>query len=72
MDNVLKQVVSQTRETISQERLCYTVKQAAFALNISEKSVRRLLERGILKSSYALRKKLIPRKYLEEFFNATT
>jgi excisionase family DNA binding protein len=71
MDKVLKNVVAETRERIDSERLCYTVKQAAVALNVSEKSIRRLLERGILKSSHALRKKLIPRKYLEEFFEAT-
>jgi Helix-turn-helix domain len=37
-----------------------TVKQAAFLLNMSVKSVRRLIERGLLKPSKGLRVKLIP------------
>jgi hypothetical protein len=37
-----------------------TVKQAAFLLNVSVKSVRRLIERGLLKPSKGLRVKLIP------------
>jgi excisionase family DNA binding protein len=56
----------------SSEPLFYTVKEAAKALNVSEKSVRRFLERGILKSSLALRKKLIPREQIKNFFKATT
>jgi hypothetical protein len=37
-----------------------TVKQAAFLLNMNVKSVRRLIERGLLKPSKGLRVKLIP------------
>jgi excisionase family DNA binding protein len=49
----------------------FTVKEAAVYLNTSEKSVRRFLERGILWSSKALRKKLIPRRCLESFWERT-
>ena len=45
----------------------FTVAQAAAMLNLSEKTVRRLLERGILHSSKATRKKLIRRKDIEIF-----
>ncbi len=40
-------------------KLLYTIKETAHLLSVSEKSVRRLLERGLLKSSPALRVKLI-------------
>jgi DNA binding domain, excisionase family len=49
----------------------FTVAQAAAVLNLSEKTVRRLLERGILHSSKAIRKKLIPREDIETFFDRT-
>jgi excisionase family DNA binding protein len=50
----------------------YTTKEAALALNVSDKTVRRLLERGLLQSSKALRKKLIPRKDIDTFFDRTS
>jgi excisionase family DNA binding protein len=53
------------------EPLAYTVEQAATALNISTKSVRRLLKRRLLTGSKALRKILIPREQIEEFLKAT-
>jgi excisionase family DNA binding protein len=48
-------------------RLAYTVKEAAFVLNVSEKTIRRFIDRGIFTCSTALRKKLIPRKQIEDF-----
>lgn len=51
--------------------LAYTVEEAAAALHVSTKTIRRLLARGILTSSKALRKKLIPRQQIEDFLNAT-
>jgi excisionase family DNA binding protein len=53
------------------EPLAYDIKQAAFALNISTKTVRRLLWRGKLTSCKAMRKILIPRKQVEDFLKAT-
>jgi len=53
------------------EPLFYTVPEAASRLNVSNKSVYRLLDRGILHSSKALRKKLIPREEVEAFYEAT-
>jgi excisionase family DNA binding protein len=51
--------------------LVYTVEEAAAALNVSTKTIRRLLDRGILTASKALRKKLIPRSQIEGFLKAT-
>jgi excisionase family DNA binding protein len=53
------------------EPLVYTVEETAAALKISTKSVRRLLARGLLTGSKALRKILIPRKQLDDFLKAT-
>jgi excisionase family DNA binding protein len=49
----------------------FTVRDAAVYLNCSEKTVRRFLDRGLLRSSKATRKKLIPRRDLETFFERT-
>jgi hypothetical protein len=49
----------------------FTVKQTALFLSCSEKSVRRFIERGLLRPSKALRKLLIPRGQLESFFERT-
>jgi len=51
--------------------LAYTVEEAAVALNVCTKTIRRLLDRGILTASKALRKKLIPRSQIEGFLKAT-
>lgn len=53
------------------ESLVYTVQEAAVALNVSTKTVRRLLQRKLLTGSKALRKILIPRQQLEAFLKAT-
>ena len=49
----------------------YTVEQAAEVLNVSTKTIRRLLDRGYLTCSSVLRKKLIPCKQIESFLKAT-
>lgn len=51
--------------------LAYTVEEAAAALNVCTKTIRRLLDRGVLTASKALRKKLIPRSQIEGFLKAT-
>jgi excisionase family DNA binding protein len=53
------------------EPLFYDIRQTASALNCSTKTVRRFLQRGLLSSSNASRKKLIPRKQVEEFVKKT-
>ena len=53
------------------EPLAYDIKQAAAALNTCTKTVRRLVDRGLLTNCKAVRKILIPRKQIEEFIKAT-
>jgi excisionase family DNA binding protein len=52
-------------------RLAYRVKETAQMLGISEKSVRRLIDRGLLRTSKALRHLLIPRHEIERFLRDT-
>jgi excisionase family DNA binding protein len=58
-------------ETRQPEPLAYDIKQAAIALNVCTKTVRRLLRRGKLTSCKALRKILIPREQIAGFLKAT-
>jgi len=53
------------------EPLLYDINQAAAALNMSTKSVRRQLRIGKLTSCTALRKVLIPRQQILDFIKAT-
>ena len=48
-----------------------TVKDTAVFLRVSEKTVRRLISRGIFRPSKAVRKILIPRSQLEAFYEMT-
>ena len=48
-------------------RLAYTMREAAAILGISYISVHRLLKRGLLRSSTALRHKVIPATEIERF-----
>lgn len=51
-------------------RLSFTMMETAQMLGISYISVHRLLKRGLLKSSTALRHKLIPRSEIDRFLKA--
>jgi len=53
------------------ERLFYTVPEVSEMFGISRKTVYRLLKRGLLQSSNALRHKRIPRLSLESFMAKT-
>jgi excisionase family DNA binding protein len=53
-------------------RLAFSVKEAAEMLGVSEKSVRRLIDRRLLRPSRALRHLLIPKKEIERFLEETT
>ena len=53
-------------------KLLYTIKETAYVLGVSVKTVRRLLERGLLKTSHAIRTKLITRESIDEFIRVTT
>ena len=51
--------------------LVYTVEETALVLRTSTKTVRRLIKRGFLSPSTALRKLLIPRSQVDAFLKAT-
>ncbi len=53
-------------------RLAYSVREAAEAMGICEKSVRRLIVRRKLRCSRALRHLLIPTEELKRFLRDTT
>ena len=53
-------------------RLAYTIRETAEILGVSEKSVRRLITRRLLRPSRALRHLLIPKKEIERFLDDTT
>jgi hypothetical protein len=65
MEQIEKQVGSQLT------KLLYTIRETAQLLSVSEKSVRRLLDRGLLKSNPAFRIKLITRESIEAFVKMT-
>lgn len=48
-------------------REAYKIAETAALLSLSEKSVRRLIDRGLLHAINALRHKLIPRSEIERF-----
>jgi excisionase family DNA binding protein len=57
---------------VSTTRLAFSVKETANMLGLSEKTIRRLVARRLLRSSRALRHLLIPRKEIERFLDQTT
>jgi excisionase family DNA binding protein len=54
------------------KRMGFTVKQTAELLGVGNETAYRLLKRGLLRSSSALRTKLIPRADIERFLKETT
>jgi len=52
-------------------RLAYTMQETAKILGVSYITIHRLLKRGLLHSSSALRHKLIPGSEIERFLKAT-
>jgi predicted site-specific integrase-resolvase len=52
-------------------KLAFTMREAATALGISYISLHRLLKRGLIKSSSALRTKIIPHTEIERFLAET-
>ncbi len=52
-------------------RLAFSVQETAQILGVSDKTVRRLVTRGLLRSSKALRHLLIPRSEIDRFLKDT-
>jgi len=50
---------------------CITIKEAAHQLSVSDKSIRRLIERGFLKPSRMLGKHLIPVGQIDKLLEET-
>jgi hypothetical protein len=72
MENMKESLVhSEKSEPRTLPRLAYTMREAAAMLGISYISVHRLLKRGLLRSSTALRHKVIPATELERFLKST-
>jgi len=61
----------QTSDKPALPRLAYSMRETAAILGVNYQTVYRLLKRGLLKSSSALRTKLIPKTEIERFLNAT-
>lgn len=53
------------------ERKNYTLKEAAIYLNVSTRTVERLIQRKLIRRNRALRKILIPRTELDGFLERT-
>jgi excisionase family DNA binding protein len=53
-------------------RLAYSVADTAFMLGVSEKSVRRLIDRNLLQASRALRHIRITKHSLDQFLASTS
>src|ERR1700730_5008896 len=60
-----------TRPIPSSAKRFYSIKEAAVELNISEPTVRRLINRGLLHPNRAIRHIRIPREQLDEFAHMT-
>ena len=56
----------------SNGRLAFSVQETAKMLGVSDKTVRRLISRKLLRPSRALRHILIPKKEIERFPDETT
>ena len=52
-------------------RLAYSVQETALMLGVCDKSVRRLILRGLIRPSRALRHILIPKDEIERFLQQT-
>jgi excisionase family DNA binding protein len=64
-------VLNQNSDNASLPRLAYTMAETAKILGVSYITVHRLLKRGHLKSSKALRHKLIPASEIQRFLRET-
>jgi excisionase family DNA binding protein len=54
-------------DNLENKQRAYTIDEAAKAMGISSKSIRRLIDRGLLKKSKALQKIIIPAAEIERF-----
>jgi excisionase family DNA binding protein len=64
-------ITETTEKTPALPRLAYTMEETADILGVSYITVHRLLKRGLLRSSTALRHKLIPYSEIQRFLRDT-
>ena len=69
---VSQSVAPDSTSDYSTLRLAFSVKETAAMLGLSEKTIRRLIARGLLRPSRALRHLLISKKEIERFLEQTT
>lgn len=73
MQNITaSQGISEGEEKTALPRLSYTMKEAAEIIGVSYITMHRLLQRGYIKSSSALRTKIIAHTELERFLKVTS
>jgi len=65
-------MASNGNDGLGQDKLLYPVSKVADMFSISEKSVYRLLQRGLLQSSGAFRHRMITRTSIEKFMSTTS
>lgn len=65
-------MVKSCKDGLGQDALLYPVSKVAEMFSISNKSVYRLIDRGLLQSSSALRHKRVTRASIEKFLATTT
>ena len=53
-------------------RMAFSIQETAQILGVSDKTVRRLLDRKLLRASRAIRHYLIPKKEIERFLQETS
>jgi excisionase family DNA binding protein len=58
-------------QAVVPQRLAYSLRETAAMLGICEKSVRRLIHRGLIRPCRALRHILIPKTEIERFLRDT-
>jgi predicted transcriptional regulator len=58
--------------SLGNPRMGYSIAETAYILGISQRSVHRLLKRGLLRASKALRKVIIPQTEIAKFLIDTT
>jgi excisionase family DNA binding protein len=69
MNETIKPIANEPGEGLP--RLAFSVRETARMLGVSEKTVRRLVVRGLLHPSRALRHLLIPRSEIVRFLHDT-
>ena len=72
MSKTKEDLSTMTEEVLCNETLLYSKKQAARVLNVSEKTVDRLIKKGRLSRISGYRRVLIPFKALEMFVSNNT